>query len=416
MRTLIVSDLHLGLRTGADVLRRPLPLARLLAAIDDVQRLVLLGDTLELGAGAPRTPGPDAERVLRAIGERVGPDRPVIMVPGNHDGRLVRAWALERDRALGIADEVPPDATPTLAALVSWLAPARVRVSYPGVWLDDRVWATHGHYLDRHLVPESTFGLLRSGIARTLGRDATSALGPAQPIDYEWARRRAAARRRRRRRAAREEGFFTRLRDRPLGTLLQTVAELAREGAMPQIPQLMMRARLTPATARLIDAQMRRSAVPAMAEVVQRLGVDADWVVFGHVHRLGPRTGLGPRTRLGPRAELGPRTGLGPRAELGPDADPDWQRLPGGPRLLNTGAWLYEPMLLDQAQPPHPYWPGGAVLLESGAPPRPIGLLDDLTEEQLTGPAGPPAAVPSGSAQPDTSNAPAPSAAPAPVP
>lgn len=383
MRTLIVSDLHLGLRTGADVLRRPLPLARLLATIDDVQRLVLLGDTLELGAGASRIPDPDAERVLRMIGQRLGPDRPVIVVPGNHDSRLVRAWALERDRALGLADEVPRDATPALAALASWLAPARVRVSYPGVWLDDRVWATHGHYLDRHLIPESTFGLLRSGIARALGC-STSALAPAPPIDYEWARRRAAARRRGRRRAAREEGFFTRLRERPLGTLVQTAAELAREGAMPQIPQLMMRAQLTPATARLIDAQMRRSAVPAMAEVVQRLGIDADWVVFGHVHRLGPRTGLGPR------AGVGPRTGLGSLAEPGADAEPDWQPLPGGPRLLNTGAWLYEPMLVDQAQPPHPYWPGGAVLLEPDAPPRPIGLLDDLTAEELTGPPGAP--------------------------
>ena len=142
---------------------------------------------------------------------------------------------------------------------------------------------------------------------------------------------------------------------------------------MPQIPQLMMRAGLTPATARLIDAQMRLSAVPAMAEVAQRLGVDADWIVFGHVHRLGPRAGLGPAAGIAPRAET------------------DWQPLAGRPRLLNTGAWLYEPMLLDQAMPPHPYWPGGAVLLEPGAPPRTIGLLDDLSAEQLTGPPGEPA-------------------------
>jgi hypothetical protein len=125
---------------------------------------------------------------------------------------------------------------------------------------------------------------------------------------------------------------------------------------VPQIPQLLMRARLTPATARLADTQMRRSAVPAMAQAARRLGVDADWIVFGHVHRLGPRN------------------------------EPAWQPLTGGPRLLNTGAWLYESMLLDQATPPHPYWPGGAVLLEPGAPPRAIALLDDLTPEQLTAP------------------------------
>ena len=357
MRTLIVSDLHLGLRTGADVLRRPEPLERLLDAIDGAQRLVLLGDTLELGTSRAREPTADAQRVLRSIGERLGPERSVIVVPGNHDGRLVRAWALSRERALGVADEVPTEASPGLAALASWLTPARVRVCYPGVWLGDGVWATHGHYLDRHLVPESTFGVLRSAAARAVGRGSASALPPARPIDYEWARRRAAARRQRRR-SVRRDGFITQLRERPLGTLVQTAAELAREGAMPQIPQLMMRARLTSATARLADAQMRRSAVPAMAEVARRLGVDADWIVFGHVHRLGPRD------------------------------EQDWQPVAGGPRLLNTGAWLFEAMLLDQATPPHPYWPGGAVLVEPGRNPVVVGLLDGLEADDLRGSRG----------------------------
>jgi UDP-2,3-diacylglucosamine pyrophosphatase LpxH len=355
VRTLIVSDLHLGLRTGADVLQRPEPLRRLLQAIDHADRLVLLGDVLELGAAAPRAPTAGAERVVREIGRRVGPDRPIVVVPGNHDARLVRAWALERERALGLADTVPPDATPALAQLVAWLAPAPVSVSYPGVWLEDgQVWATHGHYLDRHLIPESAFGLLRSRWRRA---DARPHFGAASPIEYEWARRQTAARRRRGRR---DGGFATRLRERPLGTLLQTVAELAREGAVPQIPRLMMRAHLTSATARLVDAQMRRSAVPAMAEVARRLGVDAEWVVFGHVHRVGPRD------------------------------EPEWRPLGDGPRLLNTGAWLYEPMLVDRARPPHPHWPGGAVLLETGSPPQAIGLLDDLTPAELTGPVGSP--------------------------
>ena len=68
---------------------------------------------------------------------------------------------------------------------------------------------------------------------------------------------------------------------------------------------------------------------------------------------------------------------------LGPRGEPDWRPVPGGPRLLNTGAWLYEPMLLDRARPPHPYWPGGAVLLEDGRAPRTVGLLDDLQAEEL---------------------------------
>src|SRR2546421_5347040 len=52
---------------------------------------------------------------------------------------------------------------------------------YPGVWLSDRLWATHGHYLDRHLLPESAFGMGR-GLLGRLPRDE------AAPIDYERVR------------------------------------------------------------------------------------------------------------------------------------------------------------------------------------------------------------------------------------
>src|SRR4051794_41810119 len=48
VRTIVVSDLHLGARTGVDVLRRPAVRAALLERLDGVDRLVLLGDTLEL--------------------------------------------------------------------------------------------------------------------------------------------------------------------------------------------------------------------------------------------------------------------------------------------------------------------------------------------------------------------------------
>jgi UDP-2,3-diacylglucosamine pyrophosphatase LpxH len=358
VRTLIVSDLHLGLRGGVDVLRRPDPLARLLQALDGVDRLVLLGDAFELLAWNSRPAAPVAEQTLRAIGRALGPDRTVVVVPGNHDSRLVHSWALARGDALGIADDVPLTATPDLSTLASWLAPAQVRCSYPGFWVSDRIWATHGHYLDRHLIPETAFGLWRSAITRRLGRRAVPGGTGGAAIEYERARRASAVRRRR---GAGRRRFAARLRDRPLATVLETAAAMTRTRAMPQLLHLMMRANLAPIAARLVDAQMRGAAMPAMAEVAQRLGVDADWIVFGHVHRLGPRR------------------------------EPAWQPVPGGPRLLNTGAWMFEPMLLDRVQPPNPYWPGGAVIVEPGAEPRAVGLLDDLTREQLTGtaPSGP---------------------------
>ena len=101
---------------------------------------------------------------------------------------------------------------------------------------------------------------------------------------------------------------------------------------------------------------MQRASIPALARVVQRLGVDADWVMFGHVHRLGPLPG---------------------------DEPQQWRGPGGRPRIVNTGSWCYEPLLVHRARPPHPYWPGGAVLLEPGNEPRAVGLLDDLPEPLL---------------------------------
>ena len=50
---------------------------------------------------------------------------------------------------------------------------------------------------------------------------------------------------------------------------------------------------------------------------------------------------------------------------------------------MNTGSWVYEPLLVHGARPPHPYWPGGAVVLEDGAEPRALGLLDDVPAAAL---------------------------------
>jgi UDP-2,3-diacylglucosamine pyrophosphatase LpxH len=341
VRTLVISDLHLGSRARHDVLRLPTALSRLLDALDGVQRLVLLGDTLELATRNPRRVAGVAEPILRSVGERLGSGREVIVVPGNHDAPLARAWALAQGARLAPSTPVDPHASRALERLLSWLAPARTSVSYPGVWLDDRVWATHGHYLDKHLVPESSFGILR-------GRPRGATVATARPIDYEHQ-----PRRRRRSR----ESLPERLMSRPVATILEGTGELIRVLAVPRIPHLLLNRGLAPVTATLIDAQMRHASVPAMARVVRRLGIDADWVLFGHVHRRGP---------------------------IG---DERWPAMPG-PRFVNTGSWLYEPLLVDRAVPPHPYWPGGAVLLDAGQPPRSVGLLDELGAAELRPPWG----------------------------
>jgi hypothetical protein len=337
VRTLVVSDLHLGNRTRRDVLRQPAIVDRFVAAADDhdAECVVLLGDTVELMHRHPRRSMAAAEPVLRALAQGLGPDREVIVVPGNHDAPLLRAWAFAQGDRLQTSHAVPPAATPALERLVSWLGATRTRVSYPGVWLGGRTWATHGHYLDHHLLPDCAFGLLRP---RPRDVSATS------PIAYEHLHRRSPRSR---------ESLPARLASRPAATVVQTGVEAGR-----LLPRLLHNAGMAPLTSRLLDVQMRRAATPAMARVVRQLGIEADWVLFGHVHRRGP---------------------------IGDEPWPD-ENEPGHPtrpRLLNTGAWLYEPLLVDRAAPPHPYWPGGAVLLEDGRPPRSVGLLDDVDAEQF---------------------------------
>src|SRR5262249_19247437 len=128
---------------------RPEALERLLVALDGVDRLVLLGDVVELLERRPAAAMEAAAPTLRAIGARLGPEREVLFIPGNHDVALIARWIRSRAAALPVDAPVPLDASAALAAIVGWLSPARVRVHYPGAWLSDRVWATHGHYVGR---------------------------------------------------------------------------------------------------------------------------------------------------------------------------------------------------------------------------------------------------------------------------
>ena len=336
VRTLVVSDLHLGSRLGRDVLRVPEAMDALLTAVERADRLVLLGDVVELLEGRSREALEIAEPILRALGKGIGIDRELILVPGNHDAGLVRPWMRAARGALSVDTEVPLDATPALARVVSLLGPARVEVRYPGVWLADGVWATHGHYLDRHLLPESAFGMAR-GLLGRLPRDG------ATPGDYEGAGGPS---------MTRFEAALTSRLPTPLARLWDELAERLRAGTMPAVVQRqLLRKRFAPVTARLLGAQMRRAAIPALARVAHRLGVDAEWVLFGHVHRCGP---------------------------LADDDPSQWRGPLDRPQIVNSGSWVYEPRLLHGARPPHPYWPGGAILFEDAAVPRAVGLLDHL--------------------------------------
>ena len=71
MRTLVISDLHIGASTQTDVLRRPGPRAALAeAALEGVDRLVVLGDGLELRDGPHRDAVEVAGPFFEDVGER----------------------------------------------------------------------------------------------------------------------------------------------------------------------------------------------------------------------------------------------------------------------------------------------------------------------------------------------------------
>lgn len=306
--------MHLGQGGGVSVLSRPRPLAALLEAIERHDRLVLLGDAVEMQESHPLQSFPVAEPVLRAIAEAMGGRRQLLLVPGNHDHRLVSEWTRAQGNALARENLVPGDASPQLETVLSWLAATRVEVHYPGVLLAAGIWATHGHYLNHYLRPVSSYGLHPPTRAQ-----------PAGPAEFEYI-------------GGHREPH---LRD---GLL----PERALDRHLPP--------RLAPLSARLLDRQMQRHALPAMAKVVQALGVEAQVVVFGHVHRRGPRSR---------------------------DAPERWTVGGDGAQLLNTGSWRYEPVVVRGLDAQASYWPGGAVSIGDDGVAHSVGLLDGLSEREL---------------------------------
>src|SRR3954447_3528253 len=147
MRTLIVSDLHLGKSEHTDLLRRRDLRAPLLEAIEDVDRLVILGDGLELREAAHRDAMDVAAPVFAAVGAALGPAKELIVLAGNHDHGIAAGWIDARLQSepsgfLGLEQRFgAPDAGPLARRLAEAARPARLQFAYPGVWVRDDVYA-----------------------------------------------------------------------------------------------------------------------------------------------------------------------------------------------------------------------------------------------------------------------------------
>ena len=370
MRTLVISDLHLGLRDGSEALRRPAALGALLERLDGVGRLILLGDVLELRHGPTRHALATAEPVLRAIGGALGTEGEVVIVPGNHDHAIGAGWLDWRGRRaapepLALEERVPADRASWIAKrLATFLAPANVEVAYPGLWLREDVYATHGHYADIHLfVP--TFERLAAGVmARMVG----AVPDPATPDDYEallaplYALSQASAQRGAPGRVAigsrSAVGAWRELAGRGRSGRLRTgaLAVAFRLGVVAA-----NRAGVGPVQPRLGIEDLRRGGLLATIEVARRLRLSPAHLVAGHTHRTGPLPG---------------------------DEAGEW-RTPGGTQLHNAGNWIFDPVFMSRGPDGQsPYWPGGAIALDDEGPPRLERLLSDVPGKVLRAPVG----------------------------
>lgn len=349
----MISDLHLGSGSSSDLLRRPEIVERLCAATEDADRLVLLGDVLELRdrpfSQALDLARPFFEGIRRSFSE-------IVLVPGNHDHRLLGQWLEQVDgepeaEALDAEVRDPHECVERIAA---WLGDANLSLRYPGIWIRDDVFAVHGHYGDSHVTLPTVERLSIATVDRIGGRPTGVR---SRPLDYEKVHA-------------------------PVYDLLFNLAQGARnpqahaEGGEPPSMRLwemiggasgrardwrgrILRSAVIPAALRGAErvglgrfggdfslAEIGRSGVEAMHVVVDRLGIDAEHVIFGHIHRRGPLAGEDGRAAT----------------------DPEWTRR--GTTLHNTGCWLYVPAMLGRSSADSPFWPGRVLVVGDSGPPE----------------------------------------------
>jgi hypothetical protein len=327
---------------------------------------VLLGDVVELRHEPVATALDAARAVLEEIGAALPADAEVVLVPGNHDHQLLSDF-LQRRAAAG-----PPEAfgleTPVdwrlgepLAAVASALGPDRTRACYPGAWLRDDVYATHGHFADRHTTVPMLERLAAGVMAMTVGEPGS---GPQRIEDYEatlapvyaWihavAQTGGALGRGSQGASARAwqalGGGGDRAREPPLRRGRRALARRGLTAGFPLLIAGLNRAGVGPLRASLAPAELRRASLLALAEVLTRLQVEADHVIFGHTHRAGPLDG---------------------------DHASEW-RGDAGQRLVNTGSWIDEPAFLGPRPQQSPYRGGFCVRVGPDGRPELRNLLD----------------------------------------
>lgn len=345
MRTLIVSDLHLGTRRGTDLLRWPQVRERLTRALRGADQLVLLGDVLELRDSPVGAVLERAQPALSAIGQSAGEAR-VVLVPGNHDHQLTGVGLSRRlagGSDPGLRLERAHVASPgTLAAEVGRRLGCAVTVAYPGLWLRPDVYATHGHYLDCHNTaprPEVVAAAAISGLLDAMPEGPLSpeayerVLAPIYAINYGRAQ-------------VRRFGLVASSGPESPREVDRTSLDSPSPGRQPRRSRHPVQTALAALGSERIgrfrlglgSAEVSLAARMAMAEVVRRLRIEARYVIFGHTHEAG-------------------------------EFREEWRAsgLAAGGALINAGSWVAGP---GARTPRAENAQGWCVLVEGDRPPR----------------------------------------------
>ena len=302
LRTLVVSDLHLGARREPDVLRRAGAARRAdRGGRWTSDRLVLLGDVIELRHGPLRaTRCAAAQPVLEAIGGGARPaDTEVVIVPGQPRPPAAASVAgpprVRRHRpALGLEAAVDWLEGEPLARSPAWLGPARTRVAYPGVWLREDMYAMHGHYSDRNTtVP--ILERLGAGVMAPRGRRPQrpprarrglrgDARADVRAGSTRWPSRAGSGR-------AGREHPGPRVARACRGRSRRRVRVGGRGAAFTTLVFALNRAGIGPLRPDVSGPELRRAGLRAFSQVLLDLGISGGHVMFGHTHRAGPLPG-----------------------------------------------------------------------------------------------------------------------------